>query len=103
MTEQGFPWASAELREQLLRDPAAVLKDRGLEVPSDLPLPIVHEFVRVKEAFVTSSHFGVVPVVQIDNYQFSTGVETQQLIRWLGPAPSPGTQYRFKDYGKVRR
>jgi branched-subunit amino acid aminotransferase/4-amino-4-deoxychorismate lyase len=57
----------------------------------------------VKEAFVTGSHFGIVPVVGIDNYQFSVGVETQDLIRWLEPAPSAGVQYRFKDYGKVRR
>jgi branched-subunit amino acid aminotransferase/4-amino-4-deoxychorismate lyase len=40
-------WASPQLKQQLLSDPAAVLKDRGLTVPADLPLPIVHEFVRV--------------------------------------------------------
>jgi hypothetical protein len=38
---------------------------------------------------VTSSHFGIVPVVQIDSHQFSIGVETQNLIRWLEPAPRP--------------
>lgn len=40
-------WASPPLREQLLRDPAAVLQDRGLSVPLDLPPAVVHEFVRV--------------------------------------------------------
>jgi branched-subunit amino acid aminotransferase/4-amino-4-deoxychorismate lyase len=40
-------WASAQLRQQLASDPAAVLKDRGIEVPSDLPLPVLHEFARV--------------------------------------------------------
>jgi branched-subunit amino acid aminotransferase/4-amino-4-deoxychorismate lyase len=40
-------WANPQLKQQLLTDPAAVLKDRGLTVPADLPLPIVHEFVRV--------------------------------------------------------
>jgi branched-subunit amino acid aminotransferase/4-amino-4-deoxychorismate lyase len=40
-------WANPQLKQQLLSDPAAVLKDRGLNVPADIPLPIVHEFVRV--------------------------------------------------------
>src|SRR5438445_9968257 len=40
-------WASPQLKAQLLSDPAAVLKDRGINVPAELPLPIVHEFVRV--------------------------------------------------------
>ena len=57
----------------------------------------------VQEAFVTGSHFGIVPVVQIDSYQFSIGAETQNLIRWLEPAPPAGIQYRFKEYEKVRR
>ncbi len=50
-----------------------------------------------------SVRFGIVPVVQIDSYQFPVGAETQNLIRWLEPTPPPGIQYRFKDYGKVRR
>lgn len=40
-------WANPELRERLLTDPAAVLKDRGVTVPAELPGAIVHEFVRV--------------------------------------------------------
>lgn len=40
-------WASPELKQQLLRDPAAVLKDRGISVPAELPRSIVQEFVRV--------------------------------------------------------
>jgi branched-chain amino acid aminotransferase len=40
-------WANPQLKQQLLSDPAAVLKDRGINVPADLPLPIVHELVRV--------------------------------------------------------
>jgi branched-subunit amino acid aminotransferase/4-amino-4-deoxychorismate lyase len=40
-------WANPQLRQQLLTDPVAVLKDRGINVPADLPLPIAHEFVRV--------------------------------------------------------
>jgi hypothetical protein len=52
------------------------------------PLPMREQTIpyallpEVQEAFVTGSHFGIVPVVQIDNYQFSLGVETQNLIRW---------------------
>lgn len=46
-TPDAFPWASPPLKEQLLRDPRAVLKDRGLNVPAEVPLPVVHEFVRV--------------------------------------------------------
>jgi branched-subunit amino acid aminotransferase/4-amino-4-deoxychorismate lyase len=40
-------WANPQLKQQLRSDPAAVLKDRGIDVPTDLPLPIIHEFVRV--------------------------------------------------------
>ncbi len=40
-------WANPELKRQLLSDPLAVLKDRGMTAPADLPLGIVHEFVRV--------------------------------------------------------
>lgn len=40
-------WANPKLRESVLRDPVAVLRDRGINAPAELPLPIVHEFVRV--------------------------------------------------------
>ncbi len=40
-------WANPQLRQQLQSDPFAVLEDRGLTVPAELPLPVVHEFVRV--------------------------------------------------------
>ena len=42
-----WSWASPQLKELLERDPAAFLKDRGINVPPDMPLPIMHEFVRV--------------------------------------------------------
>jgi branched-subunit amino acid aminotransferase/4-amino-4-deoxychorismate lyase len=52
MTQEQIPpddlgWASPRIRQQLLTDPAAVLVDRGVNVPADLPLPIIHEFTRV--------------------------------------------------------
>ncbi|MBX3401289.1 MAG: aminotransferase class IV [Gemmataceae bacterium] len=40
-------WANPELRELIRRDPVAVLKDRGLNVPEQLPTNILQEFVRV--------------------------------------------------------
>jgi len=42
-----FWWANPQLKQQLQTDPLAVLKDRGVNAPADLPLPIAHEFVRV--------------------------------------------------------
>lgn len=40
-------WANPQLKEQLLRDPAAYLRDRGINVPADMPASIMSEFVRV--------------------------------------------------------
>lgn len=40
-------WANPQLKEQILRDPLAVLKDRGINVPEQLPPNIVQEFIRV--------------------------------------------------------
>ncbi len=65
------------------------------------PLPIreqvvpQEQLVEVKEAFVTNSNVGIVPVTQIDATVLPVGEETQSLIRWLEPPPSPGVQYRF--------
>jgi branched-subunit amino acid aminotransferase/4-amino-4-deoxychorismate lyase len=42
-----WSWANPALRQQLLNDPLAVLKDRGINVPAEVPLPIIHEFVRI--------------------------------------------------------
>jgi branched-subunit amino acid aminotransferase/4-amino-4-deoxychorismate lyase len=42
-----FWWASPPIRDALQRDPAALLRDRGISVPPDLPRAVVHEFVRV--------------------------------------------------------
>ncbi len=46
-TPDNFAWAGPTLKEQLLRDPVAVLKDRGLNVPPEIPPAIVQEFVRI--------------------------------------------------------
>jgi branched-subunit amino acid aminotransferase/4-amino-4-deoxychorismate lyase len=47
----------------------------------------------VREAFVTNSNVGIVPVAQIDEQRLPTGRETQQLIDWMGPPASGKTQY----------
>jgi branched-subunit amino acid aminotransferase/4-amino-4-deoxychorismate lyase len=40
-------WAEPPLKERLLRDPVAVLRERGLNPPAGLPLTVVHELVRI--------------------------------------------------------
>jgi branched-subunit amino acid aminotransferase/4-amino-4-deoxychorismate lyase len=40
-------WANPELRDRIRRDPVAVLKDRGINVPEQLPPNILQEFIRV--------------------------------------------------------
>lgn len=40
-------WANPELKDRIQRDPLAVLKDRGINVPEQLPPNIVQEFIRV--------------------------------------------------------
>jgi branched-subunit amino acid aminotransferase/4-amino-4-deoxychorismate lyase len=65
-----FAWASPQLKQRLLSDPAAVLKDRGIEVPADLPLPVVHEFVRV--AYLLWVEGKVVP---LDQFSIDPGDE----------------------------
>lgn len=42
-----FSWANPTLRERISTDPASVLRDRGINPPNDLPLPILHEFIRI--------------------------------------------------------
>jgi branched-subunit amino acid aminotransferase/4-amino-4-deoxychorismate lyase len=44
---EDWSWSSPALRQQLLTDPAAALKDRGINVSPDLPLEVVQEFVRI--------------------------------------------------------
>ena len=36
-----WSWANPTLKEQLERDPAAVLKDRGIDVPEGFPSAVV--------------------------------------------------------------
>ncbi len=57
----------------------------------------------VREAFVTNSNLGIVPVSQIDAYQLRIGDETLGLKRWLEPPPPAGPQYRFRQTELARR
>lgn len=65
------------------------------------PFPIREQVVpqsllsQVREAFVTNSNVGIVPVVQIDQHTYGVGEETLALKRWLEPPTPAGTQYHF--------
>ena len=54
------------------------------------PLPIAEQTIpysalaEVREAFVTNSNVGIVPVSQIDERTFAIGNETKSLLQWLG-------------------
>jgi branched-subunit amino acid aminotransferase/4-amino-4-deoxychorismate lyase len=58
------------------------------------PLPICEQTIpykllsQAREAFLTNSIVGIVPVVQIDERAFPIGSETLQLLRWLQPQPA---------------
>ena len=73
------------------------------------PLPIREEVIsklrigEIREAFVTNSNIGIVPVTKIDSLELTVGTETQRLMRWLGPAAGAGPQYRFVDRGMTPR
>lgn len=55
------------------------------------PLPIREQPIpyarlsEVREAFLTNSNLGIVPVVQIDQQAYPIGGETRELMRWLWP------------------
>src|SRR4051812_44332906 len=45
--DDDFAWAGPELGDRLRADPAAALRDRGIDPPADLPPHVLREFVRV--------------------------------------------------------
>ena len=53
------------------------------------PLPMREQTIprallsTIREAFLTNSNVGIVPIVQIDEQSFPIGPETQDLMRWL--------------------
>ncbi len=55
------------------------------------PVPITEQTIpyaalaQVREAFVTNSNVGIVPVTQIDQFTFPVGPDTLSLIRWILP------------------
>lgn len=73
------------------------------------PVPIserpvsVTELPNVREAFVTNSNLGIIPVTQIDGFKLPVGEETRSLIRWLEPPISPSTKYLFQNRQMPRR
>ncbi len=73
------------------------------------PLPIREQTIprtllpEVREAFVTNSNVGIIPVTQIDGLPLSVGVDTLSLIHWLDPTPPAGLQYRFVERDVTHR
>lgn len=65
-----------------------------------IPRPAVNQ---MREAFVTNSNVGIVPVTRIDDIEFAVGPETRKLLRWITPSAPVATQYRFKERTGVRR
>lgn len=67
------------------------------------PMPIREAVVprallgKAKEAFVTNSNVGIIPIVQVDGQKFPIGNETQTLSRWLLPKCTTASPYRFVD------
>lgn len=58
----------------------------------------------VREAFVTNSNIGIVPVTQIDGHALEVGEDTLNLMRAVQPPPTPGiVQYRFREREAVPR
>lgn len=78
-------------------------------VLSESPLPIREAAVPsavladVREAFVTNSSVGLVPVSQIDDRALPLGDETRALMARLNPPEPPGVQYLFRERVLTRR
>jgi branched-subunit amino acid aminotransferase/4-amino-4-deoxychorismate lyase len=73
------------------------------------PLPIRERTIpsarlgEVREAFVTNSNVGIVPVSRIDDRILPVGPETLSLIHWLEPPAPPRVQYLFRQRVLTRR
>ena len=69
---------------------AAPIKVQEITVPYGL-------LASAREVFATNSNAGIVPVTRIDDYQYSVGPETVQLMNWIEPTPAVDRppQYRF--------
>jgi branched-subunit amino acid aminotransferase/4-amino-4-deoxychorismate lyase len=99
MTPQGSAhrdelwWADPPLKDRLLRNPAAVLAERGISLPADLPAHIIHEVVRM--AFLLWVNGKIVPLEKFhidpadEGLLFGRGVwectRTYGGIPWLWP------------------
>lgn len=68
------------VRQHLLANPPVPLREQTVTLA---------QLREVREAFLTNSNVGIVPVTQIDNQTLPVGGETLALLRWLLPAP-PG-------------
>lgn len=57
----------------------------------------------IREAFVTNSNLGIIPVTQIDGFTLPIGAETEALMKWLEPPISPSTKYLFQNKAMPKR
>jgi branched-subunit amino acid aminotransferase/4-amino-4-deoxychorismate lyase len=78
-------------------------------VLSASPLPVRERpipssaLAEVREAFVTNSSVGLVPVSRIDDRPLPIGDETRAMLRRLNPPDPPGVQYLFRERTATRR
>jgi branched-subunit amino acid aminotransferase/4-amino-4-deoxychorismate lyase len=90
-TLKGFEWASPAFRERCEKDPVSVLRDRGVHTPAEVPVPILHDFIRMTHLLWVDGK--IVPVDQFtidpsdEGLLFGRGVwestRTIESIPWL--------------------
>lgn len=78
-----------------------LLKNAPLPI-SERTIPQI-ELREAREAFVTNSNVGIVPVTGIDDITLPIGEETQLLMRWLEPPGANAAQYRLMPRGATSR
>jgi branched-subunit amino acid aminotransferase/4-amino-4-deoxychorismate lyase len=88
-----FWWAEPPLKQRLLRDPAEVLKERGVNVTPGTPLPMIHEVLRIVSLVWQNGKIIPIEQFRIDPFDegllFGRGVwestRTINGVPWLWP------------------
>jgi branched-subunit amino acid aminotransferase/4-amino-4-deoxychorismate lyase len=89
----GLEWANPQLQQQILADPFAVLKDRGITAPLELPREIAHDFIRITHLLWLDGRIVPIDRFTIDPFDegllFGRGVwestKTVNAEPWLWP------------------
>ena len=81
-------WATPAAAGGLL--PGTVRRHLLESAPARIAERPIHrdELADVREAFLTNSNVGLVPVVQVDRHHYPVGAETLRLASWLRPESS---------------